>query len=387
MVEVGDSPRLPDMYEDVLEEVCGYVFAALPREDQRRAGREYVRGLILTSGRKTVRGMVTCKAAASAREQRLHHFVSRSTWSSREVRQRLMDFLLNVSRLSAWIVQPTVLKKSGVHTVGVKNEVVPCLGKQINHQHVLASWYVGDDLMAPVDWRLVLPSEWTQDAARRRRAGIPQHVDSETPTQSAVGLIRALPPGTASTSAPPVLMDTRETHTPAILSTAVERGMPYLLRVPGSLSLTVHDGHCALPKGFAGRAQRLAQAARPAGWAVAGLPDRRVLRLPVVVDDAHGASRQTRLFADWSGDKGWAKLWVTDLEVDDTQILRLAAHLELAERTYEHVSRSLGATDYEGRSYVGWHHHMSLVSIAQAVQALAAGAPVTARPEAQGIAP
>jgi SRSO17 transposase len=40
------------------------------------------------------------------------------------------------------------------------------------------------------------------------------------------------------------------------------------------------------------------------------------------------------------------------------------------ERDLTEVSDELGIRDFEGRSYRGWHHHMTMVSLAHAVRVL-----------------
>ena len=358
------TPELDTIEQEQALELCNRVLAGLTRSDQRRTGLEYVLGLLAARGRKTVRGIASCEKVQTAHEQRLHHFISRSTWSARDVLTKLVDVLQAQETPSGWVIRPMVVEKHGDKTVGVKNEVVPCLGRAINHQHVLATWFTGERVTVPVDWRLVVPEAWTSDETKRTRARIPVRVDSPTSSDAAAALVRALRP--RDTGAP-VVMDARETDVARVIAAAQARSLPYLFRIRGSTIVAITDERSSA-RTVSTRAQRLAEAVRSQGRPVPGPVLRTARRTPVLLPTSQGPIA-TQMVSVWSKDAGWAGVWLTDLELDLDQVVRVGDLLQRADQSFTRLAQPLGAVDYEGRSYDGWHHHMAMVSVAHAVRA------------------
>jgi hypothetical protein len=89
-----------------------------------------------------------------------------------------------------------------------------------------------------------------------------------------------------------------------------------------------------------------------------------------------------------SGDRrrSWPdELWLTDLTTaPPSALLRLSTLLERVDHDFTEIADRVGIRDFTGRSFTGWHRHVTLASAAHAVAALTgttrpAGAPETAR--------
>jgi SRSO17 transposase len=73
------------------------------------------------------------------------------------------------------------------------------------------------------------------------------------------------------------------------------------------------------------------------------------------------------LLVEWPSDKAEpVKYWLSNLP-DDTpivELVRLAKLRRRVEQDYRELKGALGLDHFEGRSFAGWHHHVTLVSVA-----------------------
>jgi len=83
--------------------------------------------------------------------------------------------------------------------------------------------------------------------------------------------------------------------------------------------------------------------------------------------DPNGELPLCWLLAEWPTDKDApTDFWLSNLP-DDTPIERLVSLAKLrwrVEQDYRELKDALGLDHFEGRSYPGWHHHVTLVSVA-----------------------
>ena len=61
-------------------------------------------------------------------------------------------------------------------------------------------------------------------------------------------------------------------------------------------------------------------------------------------------------------------LWLSNLPADTPaeRLVQLARLRWVVELDYRQLKGELGLDHYEGRSYLGWHHHCALVTLAHA---------------------
>ncbi|MGQ4417894.1 hypothetical protein ACN6LA_004318, partial [Streptomyces sp. SAS_269] len=75
--------------------------------------------------------------------------------------------------------------------------------------------------------------------------------------------------------------------------------------------------------------------------------------------------------------------WLSNLPQSQLgTVYRTAMLARRVARDLTEVSESLGIRDFEGRSYRGWHHHMTMVSLAHAATVLSATPHTESRPPA-----
>jgi SRSO17 transposase len=75
------------------------------------------------------------------------------------------------------------------------------------------------------------------------------------------------------------------------------------------------------------------------------------------------------LLAEWpQGEPEPVKYWLANLPSDTSmvELVRLAKLRWRVEHDYRELKDALGLDHFEGRSFKGWHHHVTLVSVAHA---------------------
>src|SRR5512145_275389 len=187
-------------YVEGLTSVIGHVDRAAPLKD-------YCTGLYATEGRRSVEPLAktTAPAKVSAQHQKLLHFVGNAPWSDERVLAKVREMVLPAIErhgpIVAWIVDDTSFPKQGKHSVGVHHQYCGQLGKQANCQVAVTLSVANHHASLPIAYRLYLPQEWAEDAARRKKVHVPKAIKFKTKPQIALEQIRAasaagVPPGT-----------------------------------------------------------------------------------------------------------------------------------------------------------------------------------------------
>ncbi|MEU5697007.1 transposase [Actinosynnema sp. NPDC020468] len=323
------------------------VFATLTRAEQRRWAEVYVRGLLFVPGRKSIpriAGTVVDRRV----EQSLQQFVNQSPWRWEPVRRDLAHRVAAGLRPHAWVVEEVVLPKNGTGSVGVANQRAHSLGRALNCQLGLAVFLRNDERACAVNWRLFLPKSWGDDPARRARARVP---DGEVHRPRRHHLFDALDEMTGEWGLPPapVLLDGRaEPRLDALLDGLESRRLTYVVRV-GAESV--------------GRVLPVRPVLRTARYTVsAPLPDR-----PGPVPPTYSLWRPRRVLTAWSPDRRRPlAAWLTN--APPARLPELVRTIEPAPWG-EHLNQlyeDYGLRHFEGRSFTGWHHHVTLVAAAHA---------------------
>ncbi|MGW6360357.1 IS701 family transposase [Streptomyces sp. NPDC055092] len=219
------------------------LFAHLPRADQRRWAEVYVKGLLTTPGKKSLRRMAASVTPSPTASQSLQQFVNVSPWEWRPVRAELTRWVAGHTPVRAWTVAPVVIPKRGSLAAGVHRRFVPGLGRTVNCQLALGAFLTSGLGDVSVDWQLYLPREWTADSRLREQARIPASTD-------AAGLCLALLDRLARTAVrrAPVAIDP-EGHldTEALIEGLEARGHDWIVAVPDTLRLALAPARSAAP--------------------------------------------------------------------------------------------------------------------------------------------
>jgi hypothetical protein len=359
---------MPYRTDTRLAELCAVLFASLRRADQRTRGAEYLRGLLTTPGRKSVRN-IAAALGGTATEQGLHHFVSDSTWDWTPVRRTLTEYVARGSHPQAWVLRPMVIPKAGNQSVGVARRFDPVLGQTLNAQQAVGVWVASEGVSSPVHWRLHLSRAWLTDRGRRGRAAIPDEVEPETMGDCAV----AAHLETAGWLELPLVLDARELGSSAAVDRLLAARTRFLARVDSALPLAAADavlpGHGAdtVPAHWLmGAAKDLR---RSVTWTADGLP-RTALAAAVRVTLPGAADDVFLLGTADIGDPWPSELWLTTMTAPAAILHRLTKLVRRVDRDFTGIADRVGIRDFSGRSFGGWHRHVTLASAAHALVAM-----------------
>ncbi|MEG8276570.1 transposase [Streptomyces sp. AHA2] len=362
------------------------VFGLLPRADQRRWAQAYTRGLLVTPGRKTVRRLAACVSDSATAAQALHQFVNASPWDWEPVRDRLTDWAVRRSAPRALVIGAAVLPKRGERSCGVHRRFVPGEGRTVNCQVGIGAFLATEGATVPVDWRLLLPGPWSGDRELRGRARVPAAGEGrDSACAQALDLVDAFSrrrpaagaAPNADADAVPVVADLSGFADAAALTAGLAaRGRRFVLAVPDGLAVVPERGAPA-DRGAAApvraRDVTAAHRTRPSHPRPAAVATGRV-RLP-------GLPVALRLISEHLPDGTGERVWLTDLvDRPPREVLALGRLSADAAGTVDRLAEDFGLRAFEGRSYPGWHHHMTLVCAAYAYAALGSTAPPAAAP-------
>ncbi len=177
---------IADMDRLVLEEsesrftaFIGSLNEVIGHRDRTGPFRDYCAGLLAGCERKSVEPLaaITAPSRVSAQHQSLLHFVGKACWSDEAVLSKVRELTLPIVErhgpVEAWIIDDTGFPKKGKHSVGVARQYCGQLGKQDNCQIAVSLSVASHRASLPIAYRLYLPQDWDNDAARRAKAGVP----------------------------------------------------------------------------------------------------------------------------------------------------------------------------------------------------------------------
>jgi len=375
---------------EVKERLVGYmgdVASGLGRVEQRRAAGLYARGLIEVGARKSLEPMVA-RLGDEADYEALQHFLADSPWDAGVLERAVAERVCAVIEPQAWVLDDTGVVKDGKHSPGVKRQYSGTLGKTGNCQVTVSLHAVGSGGTVPLGFRLYLPEEWCADRERARKAKIPD--SAEFQTKPALGGELAVRAAGWEIARAPVLGDQAYGDDSKLRARLDEAGLEYVLSV--SASTTVFDAATRFEtppaKPGAGRppsvpkpdrehtqVKKLASSLPARAWRTVTYRDRdgekirsRFAFVRVIaarpVTEHRLAPREEWLIIEWpKGIDGPTDYWLSNLPATTTheRLARLARLRWTIELDYRQLKGELGLDHYEGRSYLGFHHHCALV--------------------------
>ncbi|GAA3500061.1 hypothetical protein GCM10019016_071660 [Streptomyces prasinosporus] len=367
------------------------LFECLPRADQRRWAHAYIQGLLTTPGKKSVRRLAGAVCTSPAASQSLHQFVNASPWEWTPVRAELTRWAEQRMTSRACVIGQAVLRKRGEHSCGVHRRFLASSGRSVTCQVGIGMFLSSYDRAVPADWRLLLPGSWAKDPERRRRTRIPAEVSPRSVEQHILDLADTL--ADHSRSAPlPVVADLEAlggTDAASLVHGLARRGRDFVIAVPDRLQVAVgrrlrpepahrEDGPGlvlvarSLFEFGAGTLTRLESVAPRDGRGRHATVMSGFVRLPGAGRAGERIDRTYRLFAVRpEAGRRPVQLWLTSLTHTRMEtVLALTQTLAQVDESVRGMADGFGLLDFEGRSYPGWHHHMTLVSAAYAYSRL-----------------
>jgi SRSO17 transposase len=355
-------------WAEELAAVAGRIGRHFARSEPRRRAAGYIRGLLGDAERKN--GWQLAEHLGDSTPDGVQHLLARADWDADAVRDDLLAYL--AEHLGhpdgVLVVDETGFLKKGTKSCGVARQYSGTAGRIENCQIGVFLGYATTRGRALLDRSLYLPKEWADDADRRRAAGVPEGMRFATKLVLARQMVgRAVDAGVPARW---VTADAVYGSDYAFRKTVEDRGLGYVVgvrtdhavhvgfrqvRVRSLLADVPPDGWHRLSCGAGATGPRVydwalcrTNCSDPETYARWLLIRRSVSDPAEVAYFACGGPPGTSL-RDFVGVAG-ARWAIEDL-------------LELAKG-------DCGLDEYEVRSWVGWHRHVTLSLFALAVVAV-----------------
>jgi SRSO17 transposase len=383
----------PATVKERLETFAGEVLTeAMNRPVQISNGGLYLRGLLEQGPRKSLEPMVE-RLGADADYQSLQQFLTDSPWDPAAVVRAVAERVCPEIEVEAWVIDDSGFPKQGRRSPGVKRQYSGTLGKTGNCQIGVSVHAAGAKGTTPLGWALYLPEEWCEDAGRRTKAKIPEDLAFKTKPELGVELLERASGWEIQKA--PVLGDAAYGDNTELRERLDGAGFEYVLSVSAQTSVFTQETVFAVPerKGKSGRPRgrlrpdlkpqaigALIAELDPEDWQTVAFrdgPDGKPMssRFAFVrVRAAHGwqrgfatEPREEWLVCEWpEGEEEPTDYWLSNLPEDTgpERLARLARLRWKIELDYRQLKGELGLDHYEGRSWLGWHHHAALVTAA-----------------------
>jgi len=399
---VKTSPELnltPEDLGDLLGQVQEYhgIYEPLfQRREQREKSERYLYGLLSPEIKnKAIEPMMLQLEGDNANEIRaMQYFVSEGAWKDDAVLtrhwQEVSDDLGD--REGVFTLDGSDFAKQGDESVGVKRQWCGELGKKANCQAGVFLGYASRKGYTLLHRRLYLPKEWVEDKAyakRRQKCGVPTEITFQTkPTLGMELLQEVLQEGTLPGRW--LACDEAFGQSPAFLDQVADLGLWYYAEVPHKTCVWLDRPGTYIPA-WSGRGRKPTRARL-----VEGAPDPRKVTAIAAAVPAEQWSRHTikegskgPIVADFAilravavrdclpGPDVWLvfrrnlstgelKVYLSNapLETSRATLVRLSGMRWPIETSFEDGKQLVGMGDYQVRSWVGWHHHMTLCILA-----------------------
>lgn len=370
---------------------CDKMVTTLLHADREQPARWYLKGLLLPGERKSVEPMAARVQPENVRSahQAMHHLVADAPWSDEAmlsaVAETVLPALLRDEDPVYWIIDDTGLPKKGKHSVGVARQYCGQTGKQDNCRVAVSLSIATAKGSVPVGFRLYLPREWSDDAARCRKVGVPEAVSFATKPELAMRQIEAAlqadyPRGV-------VLADAAYGDETAWREQLAAHGLQYAVGVRSGTTVWwgEHQPLADIPSTGRGRPRRrvkrdathqpppvaaVARALPAKSWRTvswrqgASQPlSSRFARVRVRAAHRDRPRDEEWLIIEWPRDaEEPLHYWFSNLSANTpwhTMIHAVMGRWRI-ERDYEELKQELGLGHFEGRNWRGFHHHASL---------------------------
>jgi SRSO17 transposase len=378
---LADAVVNPDAVRDRAGRLTSFHRRYLPkfyRVEQRATATLVIRGRLGGLERKTsepiaIEAGLPCKP--------IQFFVGAGKWDDEavmgELRQHVREELADPDGVV--IVDPSGFPKKGAESCGVDRQWCGRLGKVDNCQIGVFLAYATEAGYAPLDRRLYLPEDWAHDEARREKCHVPERVKFQETWRIALGLLDRSLPGLPHGW---IVGDDELGRASEFRAALRRRAERYVLDVP--CSTTVRDLERRRPprkKAGVGR-RREVPLARVDGWA-ARQPQSRWERIKVrdgekgpLMVDAMGVRVQTKQERRVGPEERLVVIrGVGESRIDYAlsnagpetplaEVVRAQRQRHRIEEVFGAGKGEVGLDHYEVRSWVGWHHHMTLCLVA-----------------------
>jgi SRSO17 transposase len=380
---------------ELADELVGYhaEFAELYyRLEQAHWGHKYLQGLMLPIERKSIQPMAL--ALDGGNIQAMQQFIGQGRWQDEPLlarhRQSVNETLGEED--GVFIVDESAFPKRGGHSVGVARQWCGATGKVDNCQVGVFAAYASRKGYTLVDRRLFLPEEWFDEAhaQRRQKCGLPPETTFQTKPALGLEMLQSIL-AEGGLHGRWVAVDELYGRSTGFLDGVAELGLWYLAEVPLNTCVWQTRPQTEVPP-WSGRGRRPTRrrlaAAEPSAqqvdaWAaeipadqwqpylikegsqgpmVAHFAFRRV----IAVRDGLPGPEVWLVFRRSLGPESELKAFLSNAPVATPKmaLVRVVGMRWPIETVIEECKDGLGMDHYEVRTWLGWHHHMTMCLLA-----------------------
>lgn len=289
----------------------------------------------------------------------------------------------------AKVSRTTCCLNSSGYTRCVRRQYCGQLGKQDNCQVAVSLSVATEDASLRVSYRLYLPREWSDDPARRQKAGVPEEIEFAPKPEIATGQLHE-----ARQSGAPdgiVLANAGYGDDTSFREAVSELGLQYAMGIRSNTRVWAPSTAPLPPESSAGKSgQPRSLLRRAPGHEPIGVKD-LALTLDasryrnVIWREGTCAALSSRfaavrvrashrdywrstlhdeewLLIEWpEGDAEPLKYWLSTLPPDTTleRMVHVAEMCWRIERDYQDLKQEFGLGHFEGRGWRGFHYHAS----------------------------
>ena len=355
------------------ERLADYLQRYLPsffRPEQQRAAQVILEGKFSNLQRKTAEPIAR---QAKTKRKAVQHFLGGGKWDDDKVMQQLWEHVgeeLGDSEAGVLIIDPSGFAKKGTESCGVGRQWCGQLGKVDNCQVGVFVSYAGPAGHTLVAGQLYLPEDWAEDRSRREKTHVPEEVVFQEKWRIGLELLEQVSPHIPHGWVTGDDEMGRVTEFRAKLRHEHER---YVLDVPCNTLLRVIDSDQA--HGPFERIDSWAARQPKSAWKTLRIRDGekgpvevRVLKRRVQTKDEDGRPgvSETALAIQTLGDDGRLTYALSNArrKTDLVDLVRAKLSRHRVEEDLQAGKQEIGLSHYEVRSWVGWHHHITLSILA-----------------------
>jgi SRSO17 transposase len=346
---------------DTVSERIGVRFG---RRDLRVHAGRYLRGLISRVQRKN--GWQLAEELGDSTPVNLQHFIARAEWSADSVRDDLQNYVAeNLGQPDGvLIIDETGFLKKGIKSAGVKRQDSGTAGRIENCQIGVFLAYRSEKGHALIDRALSIPREWAEDAARRAEAKIPEDMSFATkPALARTMLLHAL---TAGVPAAWVTADEVYGSDYQFRRFCEERQLSYVVAISSAAHLYLNGHRQSVGKhlkDIPASAWRClscgtgSKGERQYDWAFLSWPHHE--------QETHKRGWLVRRSLGDQLEHAYYFTYAPEGTTVET-LVRIAGSRWAIEECFEQAKQETGLDEYEVRSWIGWHRHITLSMLAHA---------------------
>lgn len=373
-----------------LKAYADYFASSFRRKEQRYWSQKYLAGLIMEGERKSIEPMA--QRVPGGDVQAMQQFIGQSPWEWEALQIKCRERLL--SRMGkggcVLVVDDTGFLKKGKHSVGVQRQYYGLTGTTENCQSAVSCYCAKGGIGFSTGMRLYLPEIWCADEERRRKTGIPADVQFEPKWGIALKLVdEALASGMETEA---VVADAGYGNIAEFRDGLEARDLSFIVGVHADMALWkagIIRKKVPRTKGRGRPRTAYLMEEKPQGaqdfvdekkwktvrwrkgskgWLSASFQS---IRVDWVAKQyrrkglLYGEPKQYWLLIKRT-ETGELKYFISNLP--ERTSLRKLVELSHArwtiELSYQQMKEELGLDHFEGRGWLGWHHHVTMVMLA-----------------------